>query len=163
MKEINESTKDRVESLSPIIDEESEVLVLGTMPGKESLKRGEYYAAPNNSFWKIIGRLFNSNMEFKDYEEKIACLKKHHIALWDTLHFCKRESNLDSDIKEEMTNDIDSLLASYSQIKKIVYNGKKAATYYQTQLPSAIAYSTSSACAKKTEEKIKNWKNALTI
>ena len=66
----DELLNNRVQSLPPIIDESSEILILGTMPGKESLRSKEYYASPNNSFWKIMKRLFNSNMEFKDYEEK---------------------------------------------------------------------------------------------
>ena len=57
----DELLKNRVQSLPPIIDESSEILILGTMPGKESLRSKEYYAAPNNSFWKIMKRLFNSN------------------------------------------------------------------------------------------------------
>lgn len=114
----DELLNNRVQSLPPIIDESSEILILGTMPGKESLRSKEYYASPNNSFWKIMKRLFNSNMEFKDYEEKISCLKKHHIALWDTLQSCERESSLDSNIKEEEYNDIDGLLNRYPKIKK---------------------------------------------
>ena len=108
MKKMN-FQRNTVQSLSPVIDKDSEILILGTMPGKESLRSKEYYASPNNSFWKIMKRLFNSNMEFKDYEEKISCLKKHHIALWDTLQSCERESSLDSNIKEEEYNDIDDL------------------------------------------------------
>ena len=157
----DELLKNRVQSLPPIIDESSEILILGTMPGKESLRSKEYYAAPNNSFWKIMKRLFNSNMEFKNYEEKVSCLKKHHIALWDTLQSCERESSLDSNIKEEEYNDIDDLLSRYPQIKKVIFNGKQAANYYKTRLPSSIAYSTSNACAKKVEEKIQNWSNVL--
>lgn len=48
---MNESLKNRIQSLQPIIDENSEILILGTMPGKESLESEEYYASPNNSFW----------------------------------------------------------------------------------------------------------------
>ena len=150
----DELLNNRVQSLPPIIDESSEILILGTMPGKESLRSKEYYASPNNSFWKIMKRLFNSNMEFKDYEEKISCLKKHHIALWDTLQSCERESSLDSNIKEEEYNDIDGLLNRYPKIKKVVFNGKKAAIYYITRLPYSLAYSTSNACANKIGEKI---------
>lgn len=124
----DELLKNRVQSLPPIIDESSEILILGTMPGKESLRSKEYYAAPNNSFWKIMKRLFNSNMEFKDYEEKISCLKKHHIALWDTLQSCERESSLDSNIKEEEYNDIDGLLSRYPQIKKLYLMERKLPT-----------------------------------
>lgn len=49
----------------PIIDFQSRVLILGTLPGTLSLKRHEYYADPKNQFWDIIYSVYgipvNSN------------------------------------------------------------------------------------------------------
>ena len=62
--------KNTKEGFPPIADERATVLILGTMPGEESLKKNEYYGNPRNAFWKIIARLF----EFKHaaiYEERI--------------------------------------------------------------------------------------------
>lgn len=59
---------------------------------------------------------------------KVSCLKKHHIALWDTLQSCERESSLDSNIKEEEYNDIDDLLSRYPQIKKLYLMERKLPT-----------------------------------
>lgn len=46
-------------SLDPIIDTNTKVSVLGSMPGEESLKKRQYYAHPRNQFWKIIHSIFD--------------------------------------------------------------------------------------------------------
>ena len=50
----------RVQSFPPIVSERSKVLILGTMPGERSLKTGQYYAHPQNAFWRIMGELFDA-------------------------------------------------------------------------------------------------------
>lgn len=156
-----ENTEIKKVSFPPLIDEEAEILILGTMPGNDSLRLGQYYASSNNSFWKIINALFNENKGFADYKEKEDCLKKNHIALWDVLSSCNREGSADSNIQEEKLNDIEALLKQYPNIKKIVFNGQKAAKSYTPCIAYAIAESTSNANAKKIDVKIKNWESNL--
>ena len=149
------------ESFPPLVDEYSEILILGTMPGDESLRINQYYASPNNSFWKIMSVLFNEGKSFQDYEEKVNCLKKNHVALWDVFSFCEREGSADSNIQGEKLNDIEGLLKQYPHIKKIVFNGQKAAKSYTPCIAYAIAESTSNANAKKMDVKVKDWKTKL--
>lgn len=151
-------------SLPPLIDENAKILILGTMPGEKSLQKREYYASPNNSFWKIMSSLFNENNDFVNYTEKEVCLKKHQIALWDVLSYCNRARSSDAHITNEELNDIEELLEKYPNIHKIVCNGKKASTYLSIQkgnVEITIAESTSNANAKKLEDKIENWKEKL--
>ncbi len=152
-------------SLPPMIDEDSEILVLGTIPGDKSLEKREYYASSRNSFWKIIYKLFRKDgEEFKSYEEKLACLKEHHIALWDVFACCKREGSTDGNIMEEELNDIDSLLKRYPNIRKIICNGQKASTYLSDiKIEVVVAESTSGTNAKKIEVKIEDWKSKLEV
>ena len=87
-------------SFAPIVDEHSRILILGSMPGIKSLEQQEYYAHPQNRFWRLLALLLNEDVP-QDYAAKQALLHKHHIALWDTLGYCEREGSLDSSIKNK--------------------------------------------------------------
>ena len=154
-------TYNTVKGFPPFVPEGAEILVLGTMPGVESLQKQEYYAKNGNAFWKIISHLYQDGLPFFTYKEKLDCLEAHHIALWDTLQFCERKGSLDSDITNGVPNDIDGLLTMFPTIRKIVFNGKKAASIYQPHIKSYIAISTSGAATKSFEEKLNDWKKAL--
>jgi hypoxanthine-DNA glycosylase len=84
----------RISSFPPVISKRSKILILGSIPGAKSLEMRQYYAHPQNRFWKIIFELLNENFT-TDYSEKIKILKKHHIALWDVIDSCERKGSLD--------------------------------------------------------------------
>lgn len=119
------SLENKVYFLAPIIDINAKVLILGSMPGKESLRMQQYYHNKRNHFWKIIFTLLNEEFT-DDYETRKAIIKKHHIALWDVIKECERDGSLDSEIRNEVVNDFESLLATYPTIKLIGLNGTKA-------------------------------------
>ena len=149
-----------IKGLDPIYDDNSQILILGTMPGKDSLEKQEYYASANNSFWYIMAELFNNKNDFVDYNDKISCLKKNKIALWDIYHSCDRESSADKDIRNEVYNDINKFIKENPSIKHVVFNGKKASTV-QINVDSSIAISTSNAYPMSKENKVKAWKSLL--
>lgn len=156
--------EEMIESFPPLIDENSEILIVGTMPGTESLREGEYYASNSNSFWKIIDKLLNNGKGFGNYQEKVACLKEHHIALWDVIASCERQGSADNNISDVKLNDIDNLHKQYPRIRKIICNGKKAAEYLMVNgIESVKAESTSNANAKPLDIKIEDWKSKLEI
>ena len=62
-------------SFSPLIDHSSKILVLGSLPGEESLKQAQYYAHPRNAFWKIMFIVFNEAYS-EDYSAKCELLLK---------------------------------------------------------------------------------------
>ena len=108
----------KISSFPPIINNESKILILGSIPGIKSLEMQQYYAHPQNKFWKIIFELFNEKFT-TDYKERIEILEKHHIALWDVIDTCERKGSLDSEIRNEEANKIGELLHNYPNIKAI--------------------------------------------
>ena len=116
-----------IHSFAPIATSAAHTLILGSMPGKASLLAGQYYAHPQNAFWKIITTILGAE-EALCYEDKTRLLISHDIALWDVLKSCTRESSLDSDIVESsiVTNDFETFLKDHPQIESIYFNGAKA-------------------------------------
>ena len=157
----------RISSFSPIIDSDSKILILGSVPGVKSLEMQQYYAHPQNKFWKIIFEILNEELSL-DYSERIKILKKHHIALWDVIDSCERKGSLDSDIKNEESNQIKELLTEYTNIKAIFCNGQKAYKNLQKilgidfHIPVFVLPSTSPANAGVTYvEKVLSWRKIL--
>lgn len=112
--------------LEPIVNKDSKILILGSLPGEISLKNQKYYDNKNNQFWKLLSYVFEDKfIEFDDYEEKIKFLKNHKIALWDVIKCANREGSLDTNIKNEEYNDLYSLITKY-KIINIYVNGRKA-------------------------------------
>lgn len=140
-------------SFPPVVSPESRVLILGSMPGRTSLEMQQYYAHPQNRFWKLLAALFAAELP-TDYEAKLALLQKNKLALWDVLGVCEREGSLDSDIRNEQPNDIIGLLQQYPQIRAVVCNGGKAGSafkkYFGTvvKVPVYYLHSTSPANAR---------------
>ncbi|MBW3018879.1 DNA-deoxyinosine glycosylase, partial [Candidatus Woesearchaeota archaeon] len=66
----------------PVIDKNTEIIFLGSFPGPESLKQKQYYAHPQNQFWKLVGELINVDLHSMTYEDKLSVLKKHRVGLW---------------------------------------------------------------------------------
>jgi len=129
----------------------------------------QYYANPNNQFWKIISGVFGEDVQGAAYEDKLQFLLAHEIALWDMFHSADRTGALDADIKNEKPNDIPGLILSYPGIKRILLSGRKAEkSYYKlfSDIPVEAVYvpSTSPAYAKKTlDAKVIDWKEAISF
>ena len=116
-------------SFPPIIDEQARVLVLGTLPGEESLRRQEYYAHPRNLFWPIVFALFDA-VPSPSYEERIGFAKVQRIALWDVVEAGLRDASADATIRAEIPNRIDLLLEAHPRIRAVAFNGSGARRLY---------------------------------
>lgn len=125
----------RLNSFPPIIPKEPKVLILGSMPGKISLEKGEYYGNARNHFWPILFKLFKVE-PIEEYEKKVAFVKERGIALWDSIGSCYREGSLDSNIMDENPNDIIGLLDKYPTIRLIACNGTKSYTTFKKNFNS---------------------------
>ncbi|MGN0032117.1 MAG: DNA-deoxyinosine glycosylase [Candidatus Gastranaerophilaceae bacterium] len=126
-------------SFKPSIDNNSKVLILGSMPGAKSLEEQQYYAHPQNRFWKVMGSICNEpKLSELDYETKLQILLNNNIALWDTIKSCKREGSLDSDIQNEKPNNIRKLLKMYPNIETICLNGNKSYSAFKKYFPDFL-------------------------
>ena len=158
--------QNRISSFPPIIDENSEILILGSIPGIKSLEKQQYYGHPQNKFWKIIFELFNEEFT-EDYEKRIAVLRKYNIALWDVIDSCERIGSLDSEIKNEEANQIPELLEEYPNIQAIFCNGGKSYKNLQKllgkdfRIPIYLLPSTSPLHTVSFERKLEDWKKIL--
>ena len=108
--------------------------MLGTLPGEESLRRGEYYAHPRNLFWPIVFALFGATPT-ADYAEKVAFVKARRIALWDVCEIGERDASADSTIRRERPNAIDRLLEAHPLIRAVAFNGTGARRLYDRHFP----------------------------
>ena len=158
--------QNRISSFPPVINANSKILILGSIPGVKSLEKQQYYGHPQNKFWKIIFHLFNEDFT-EDYIQRINILKKHHIALWDVIDSCERKGSLDSEIKNEEANQIPELLQKYPNIQAIFCNGGKSYKNLQKMLgknsivPFYLLPSTSPLHTISFEKKLENWKKIL--
>ncbi len=154
------------QSFPPSLDEHAQILLLGSMPGGESLRQQQYYAFKHNAFWRLTGIIFAFAPELS-YPQRLAALRAHGIALWDVLAGCERNGSLDSDISQPQPNDITGLLRTHLGINKICCNGVTANKYLRRFFPSllqkvVILPSSSPAAASISfAEKLRAWHQAL--
>lgn len=165
------SLNQKLLSFNPVLPATPKVLIVGSMPSKKSLEQRQYYGHPRNHFWPIIYELFNEE-RVDDYMDKIALIKRHGIALWDTIGACYREGSLDTNILDEEPNDIVGLLRKHPTIKLIACNGTKSfqtfnkyVAFDQTMNIDVIKLSSSSPIpgryTKTFVEKVEEWKQIL--
>ncbi|MBR2273427.1 MAG: DNA-deoxyinosine glycosylase [Alphaproteobacteria bacterium] len=158
-----------LESFTFIANQQTKILIIGSMPGIASLRAQEYYAHPQNLFWKFVFKACCVDYNFPTYNEKIAVLSSHCLGLWDVVKNCAREGSLDCNIKEVIPNDFYFLTNCYPNILKFLFNGQKAFKLFKTFYPEllikkqyAVLPSTSPANASiPFKEKESIWINSL--
>ena len=165
-------SKNVISSFAPFVAAQTRLrphlLILGSMPGEESLRQQSYYAHPRNAFWPIMARLIGFAAEL-DYQKRLAALGRAKIALWDVLQHCERKGSLDGNIKNEAPNDIIGFLEKHQSVRAVFLNGGFAAKSFRRHifkhLPRALIIydlpSTSPAHARlKEEDKFLIWQKA---
>lgn len=155
MKEVN--------SFQPIINKEARILVLGSMPGVQSLQAQQYYANPRNQFWRIIYTLFAVPYD-PNYSKRIDFIQNKGIALWDVIEKCQRTGSLDSNIQKPAVNDFKKLFIYYPELKLIAFNGTKSFELFKKHVGlerEGMVYkllpSTSPANTMSFEDKMEQW------
>lgn len=155
-----------VHGFAPVFDEDSRVLILGSMPSAASRKAGFYYGHPRNRFWRGIACVLGRDVP-QTIEEKRGLLLANHIALWDVVSSCDIQGSQDASIRNVSPNDL-SRVISVAPIRKVLLNGAKAYSLYDKlcrshyQLPCQRLPSTSGANASCSFETLcRVWGEAL--
>lgn len=111
-----------------VTDERTRLLVLGSLPGEESLAQGRYYANPRNQFWRLMEAVIDAELEPLPYEARLAALLEARVGLWDTVASATRRGSLDGNIRGESANDLAALTAGLPALRAVGFNGGKSAS-----------------------------------
>lgn len=116
----------------PIANLDAEALILGSLPGQRSLQMNQYYAHPQNAFWKLMGRIYDFPSTLP-YARRLEILAENCIALWDVLAAAERPGSLDSSIvpASARANDFAAFYRAHPQITRVCFNGRKAEEMYR--------------------------------
>ncbi|SFM95018.1 DNA-deoxyinosine glycosylase [Nitrosomonas communis] len=117
-------------ALPPILPKRAHTLILGSIPGAKSLELNQYYAHPQNQFWRFMGDIFGASPSIP-YEERIKVLKQKGIAVWDVLKACNRYGSMDADIKNPVVNDFECFYQDNPSIKLVVFDSSSAENFYK--------------------------------
>lgn len=150
----------------PIFDENSRLLILGTVPSVKSRETDFYYGHPQNRFWRLLAHLCGEETP-KSPQEKTDMLLRHGIALYDVVESCTITGSSDSSIRDVVPVDLQPIFEKTGKIP-VFANGATAERLYRkyllpkTDIPIIKLPSTSPANAAWSMERLEEaWKAAL--
>ena len=161
--QVNKDIVNAARCFAPLAGKEPKVLILGTMPGKASLEKRQYYGYKYNAFWKLMFDILGVPPG-KSYKDRTKLLKSGSVALWDVISSCQRKGSSDTAIKNTIYNDISGFLDKHKSIKAVFLNGKAAhkafikAVSGKTGAKVFAMPSTSPANTVKYAVKLEKWK-----
>ncbi len=147
-----------------MVDARTRLLILGSLPGEQSLVRNEYYANRQNRFWRLMSDVIDIDLPSLDYQARLHALLANGIGLWDVVAEAARVGSLDSQIRDRCDNDLLALVAQLPHLATIGFNGGTAARlglkvlrehssrYHIVSLPSS-----SPAYTLPYAEKLRQW------
>lgn len=110
-----------------MVDPQVRVLVLGSLPGEQSLAAARYYANPRNQFWRLMSEVIGQDLVPLEYEQRIEILLAARVGLWDAVESAEREGSLDGSIRGHSANPLADLAASLPDLRAMGFNGGTSA------------------------------------
>ena len=154
----------RKAGFEPVVDANTRLLILGSLPGDASLRAGQYYGHPRNAFWRLIGGVIGRDLAALSYEDRLAALRAAGVGLWDVIASAERPGSLDAAIRAPEAADLRALVATLPALRAVAFNGGKAAKLGRAVLADrseGVALidlpSSSPAHARPFEEKAAAW------
>ena len=114
-------------AFAPVVDDKTRILVLGSLPGDASLKAVQYYAHPQNAFWRLIGGVVGRDLHAMAYADRLEALRTAGVGLWDVIASAERRGSLDAAIRSPEAADLRGLVAGLPGLKVVAFNGAAAA------------------------------------
>ena len=92
----------------------------------------QYYAHPQNTFWKLISRIYDAEVSLT-YNQRVEILTANQIALWDVLPRLSGPavSTVRSSMHRYSANDFAAFFRAHPQIRRVYFNGRKAEEMYR--------------------------------
>ncbi len=151
-------------SFLPVVNNDTRLLILGSLPGDQSLKQKQYYGHPQNRFWNLMAAVIGLDLLALEYQARLQTLLSYGIGLWDVVEQAKRNGSLDSHIRDHSPNDLAGMGNALPNLTTIAFNGATAArlglkalgqsadSFHIVKLPSS-----SSAYTLSYSEKLEVW------
>lgn len=145
-----------------IVDANTRVLILGSLPGEASLAARQYYGNPRNAFWRLMEGVLGTPLVPLAYEDRLAALLAHGVGLWDVIAEAERPGSLDAAIRDPAANDLLALVETLPALRAVAFNGGTAAKLGGKLIRDRVATlalpSSSPAHAARTfEQKAEAW------
>lgn len=155
-----------VHPFPPLYDENSEILILGSLPSVKSREQMFFYGHKQNRFWPVLAAVLGEEAP-TTIEEKKAMVLRHHIAMWDAIYSCDIVGSSDSSIKNVVPTELGRIVRE-SKIRRVFCNGQTSWKYYHkyqekelgisaTVMPSTSPANAAWSMARLTEA----WKEIL--
>ena len=114
-------------ALAPVVDTNTRLLILGSLPGDASLAARQYCAHPRNAFWRLLGQIVDRDLPGLTYPDRLVALKAAGIGLWDVMAGGERKGSLDAAIRNAEAADLKALVATLPALRAVGFNGALAA------------------------------------
>lgn len=124
-------------SFPPVVDPAVRVLICGSLPGDRSLAARQYYAHPQNQFWRLASAVIGRDLVALPYADRLTALLEAHIGLWDVVATAQRKGSTDAALADISPNDIAALAGTLPDLRAIAFNGGTALRHGLRQLGAA--------------------------
>lgn len=146
-----------------VVDANTRVLILGSLPGEASLAVSQYYGNPRNAFWRLMEGVLDASLVPLAYEDRLAALLGHGVGLWDVIAEAERPGSLDAAIRDPAANDLFALIETLPALRGMAFNGgtaaKLGARLIGDRVPTLVLPSSSPAhAAWSFERKAQAWR-----
>ncbi len=113
-------------SFAPVLGPATRLLLLGSLPGQASLAQRQYYAHPQNQFWRLVGAVIDADLVAIAYPARLEALAAAGIGLWDVIGKATRPGSLDAAIRDAEANALPALVTTLPGLTAIGFNGATA-------------------------------------